>query len=59
MSARSEVPRVDLLGNTDRLDFTLLVQFLHLLPCTWDITLGNSGVVDQVEVNVLDAELLE
>jgi len=50
---------MDLLGNTDRLDFTLLVQLFHLLPCTWDITLGNIGVMDEVKIDILDAELLE
>jgi hypothetical protein len=53
------VPRKDLLGNTDRLDFTLLVQFLHLFPCTWDISFGNIGVVDEVKVDVFNTELLE
>ena len=48
MSATGSVADKDLLGNTDLLDFTLLVQLLHLLPCTWDITLGNIGVMDEV-----------
>jgi len=48
-----------LLGDTDRLDLTLLVQLLHLLPRTRNITFGDIGVMDEVEIDVLDAKLLE
>jgi hypothetical protein len=51
--------RMNVLGNTDRLDFALFVQFLHLLPGTWDIALGDIGVMDEVEIDILDAELLQ
>lgn len=51
--------RGGLLGDTDRLDFTLLVQLFHLLPRTWDIALGDIWVMNEVKIDVLDAEFLE
>ena len=49
----------NLIGQPDRLDFTFLVQLLHLFPGPRDIAIAEPGVVDEVQVNVLDAQLGE
>lgn len=49
----------DPLGHADRLGVAGLVEVLHLLPVALNVAVAQPGRVDQVQVDILDAELLE